>query len=392
MKKDKYSRRVTRFRTFEIVVTVIALLLLACAYAGKVDPSDFFPAPFLGLAFMPMLILAIVLLVITLVARRSIAFVILFVAMVICLPITHKFFPINTSENTPAMPVDKSSMLKVMTYNVLGFNYHEPSSSVQPSPSMQLILDADPDVVLMQEGSASGLEWSEIPSLKEYRQQITDKFPYTFQGNEGLCILSKFPFTTVPLGTASQGRSPLGFNRNQTSYIARAFDLQLPKGKQLRIIDFRLQSYHLSFGKNMSVRVSPDVKPSKVERMRRSFSLRGENAAMLRDEIDKSPQNVIVCGDMNDISASHVYRIICGDDLRDAWADVGLGYGYTYNRFGLRFRIDHILYRGALRALHIQRIKGGSSDHYPLMATFDVEVNEVITADMNLSDKVTNYK
>ena len=159
-----------------------------------------------------------------------------------------------------------------------------------------------------------------------------------------------------------------------TSHIARAYDLQLPKGKQLRLIDFRLQSYHLSFGKNMSVRVSPDVKPSAMERMKRSFALRDDNAKMLRAELDRSPDNVIICGDMNDIPASHVYRLIRGNDLHDTWTDVGLGYGHTYNRFGLRYRIDHMFYRGDVRALRIERIKGGSSDHYPLMASFDIDV------------------
>lgn len=362
-------------RRFEYVMAGLALLLVVCAYAGRVNPNDFFLAPFLGLAFIPVLIVSLVLLVIALVSRRSLAFLFVAVALVFCLPILHKFFPINTRENTPAMPVERSAMLKVMTYNVLGFNCHEPSLETKPSESIKLILDADPDVVLMQEGNARGVEWDEMPTLKPYQQQIADKFPYRYQSNEGLNILSKFPFTTVPLGESMEGRSPLGFNRNETSHVARAYDLQLPSGIQLRLIDFRLQSYHLSFGKNMSVRVSPDVKPSAMERMRRSFALRGENASMLRTEIDRSPENVIVCGDMNDIPASHVYRLICGNDLKDAWCKVGLGYGYTYNRFGLRYRIDHVLYRGDVRALRALRIKGGSSDHYPVMVTFDIDVS-----------------
>ena len=360
---------------FEILTCAMAVLLMACAYAGMVDPNDFFPAPFLALAFMPMLVLAVVTLIVALVTRRWLATAIMLAAMALCLPIIHKFVPINTSENRPPIPVDRSSVLKVMTYNVLGFNYHEPSAGTAPSATMQLILDANPDVVLMQEGNASGVEWDDIPSLKPFMTRIDGKYPYRYQSNEGLNILSKFPFTTVPLGEPLQGRSVLGFNRNTTSHIARAYDLQLPSGKQLRLIDFRLQSYHLSFGKNMSVRVSPDVKPSPLERMRRSFALRGDNAAALRDQIDRSPGNVIVCGDMNDISASHVYRVICGDDLRDAWSDAGLGYCHTYNRFGLCYRIDHILYRGDLRPLTAQRIKGGSSDHYPLMVTFDIDIS-----------------
>lgn len=361
-------------RTFEYVMLGMSLLLLGCAYAGRVNPNSFFPAPFMGLAFMPMFILAVALLAVAMVARRWIGFWFMVAALVLCLPISHIFMPFNTSENTPPMPVDRAAMLKVMTYNVLGFNYHEPSLGSKPSESMKLILDADPDVVLMQEGNASGTEWDEIPSLKPYMQQVADKYPYRYQSNEGLNILSKFPFTTVALGEASQGRSVLGFNRNMTSHVARAYDLQLPSGKQLRLIDFRLQSYHLSFGKNMSVRVSPDVKPSALERMRRSFALRDDNAKMLRAELDRSPENVIVCGDMNDIPTSHVYRVIRGNDLYDAWVKTGLGYGYTYNRFGLRYRIDYIFYRGDLRALRAERIKGGSSDHYPMMVTFDIDV------------------
>lgn len=373
-KKDRYRRKPKKMRTFEYVMAGMSLLLLACAYAGRVNPNTFFPAPFLGLAFMPMFVLSVVMLGVALVARRWLGFWFMVVALVLCLPISHKFMPINTRENTPPMPVDQAAMLKVMTYNVLGFNYHEPTLGTKPSETMKLILEANPDVVLMQEGGASGVEWEEIPSLKPFQQQIAEKFPYSYQSNEGLSILSKFPFTTVPLGEAVEGRSVLGFNRNMTSHIARAYDLQLPSGKQLRLVDFRLQSYHLSFGKNMSVRVSPDVKPSALERMKRSFALRDENAKMLRAELDRSPENVIVCGDMNDIPTSHVYRVIRGSDLFDAWTKVGFGYGYTYNRFGLRFRIDHVLYRGDLRALNAKRIKGGSSDHYPVMVTFDIDV------------------
>jgi len=171
-------------------------------------------------------------------------------------------------------------------------------------------------------------------------------------------------------------RSVLGYNHETTSHLARAYDLQLPSGKQLRLVDFRLQSYHLSFGKNPNVRISPDAKPSAIERMRRSFALRGANAASLRKALDDSPENIIVCGDMNDVSASHVYRVICGDDLKDAWVETGRGYGHSFNRHNLPFRIDQILYRGDIRALEAKRIKDGSSDHYPVMATFDIEITK----------------
>ena len=362
-------------RTFEVVVAVLAVLLVCCAYAGAIDPQRFILAPFLGLAFMPILVLLALALICALIWRRWIALAVVVVSLMATAPIIKLFMPLNSSDEAPPVPADPTMILKVMTYNVLSFNYNEPNLSAEPSATMRLILDANPDVVLLQEGTPGGVEFEGITSIVPYLAEIKKKYPYCYYGNEGLNLMSKYPFTTQLLGMPQHERSPLGYNRNGLSYLARAFDLQLPSGKQIRLVDFRLQSYHLSFGKNQVVRVSPDVKPSRLERMRRSFALRDENATALRKVIDDSPANLIVCGDMNDITASHVYRVICGNDLKDAWAEAGNGYAYTYNRFGLCYRIDHILYRGAIRAIDAERLKGGSSDHYPMMVTFDMDIN-----------------
>jgi endonuclease/exonuclease/phosphatase (EEP) superfamily protein YafD len=362
-------------RTFEVVVAVLAVLLVCCAYAGAIDPQRFILAPFLGLAFMPILVLLALALICALIWRRWIAVAVVIVSLMATAPIIKLFMPLNSSDEAPPVPADPTMILKVMTYNVLSFNYNEPNLSAEPSATMRLILDANPDVVLLQEGTPGGVEFEGITSIVPYLGEIKKKYPYCYYGNEGLNLMSKYPFTTQLLGMPQHERSPLGYNRNGLSYLARAFDLQLPSGKQIRLVDFRLQSYHLSFGKNQVVRVSPDVKPSRLERMRRSFALRDENATALRKVIDDSPANLIVCGDMNDITASHVYRVICGNDLKDAWAEAGNGYAYTYNRFGLCYRIDHILYRGAIRAIDAERLKGGSSDHYPMMVTFDMDIN-----------------
>ena len=370
---DIYRHKKKKKWTFEIITAVAALLLIACAYSGDIDPQRFFLAPFMLLAFMPMLILALALLLVALLWRRWLALVVILVSLLVALPTIKVFTPLNTSENRPPVPADTTMILKVMTYNVLAFNYNEPLLSNVPSATMKLILDAGPDVVLLQEGSCRGIGWEEVPSLKPYINEMKSRFPYRYESSEGLSMMSRYPFTTVAIGEAQQSRSALGYNRNQTSYLARAYDMQLPNGKQLRLVDFRLQSYHLSFGKNMSVRVSPDVKPSALERMRRSFALRGDNAAALRTAIDDSPANVIVCGDMNDVPTSHVYQVIKGNDLHDAWAESGRGYAYTYNRHGLKYRIDHVFYRGDITALTAKRLRGGSSDHYPLMVSFDIE-------------------
>ena len=362
-------------RKFEILTAIVALIMIGCAFAGYIDPRAFFPASFMSLAFMPMLLLVLLFLVIALLWRKWIAVVTVVVAVVIVLPVFTMFLPMNTAENAPPVPADPKALLKVMTYNILSFNYNDVEKRDEPSASMHLILNADPDVVLLQEGVAD-IEWEEVPSLKPLMAEIKSHYPYRYLGDEGLCIMSKFPFQAHTVGEPQTIHTALGYNRKQTSYLARYFDLQLPSGKQLRLVDFRLQSYHLSFGKNPNIRVSPDVKPNPLERMRRSFGLRTDDAERLRKFIDASPKNVIVCGDMNDVPASHVYRVIRGNDLNDAWCDVGRGYANTYNSHHLSYRIDHIFYRGAIQAVRATRIKGGSSDHYPIMATFDIDINE----------------
>lgn len=359
---------------FEVLALLLGLLLILCAYAGKFDPQSFFPAPFLTLAYMPMLVFVALVMVVALLCRRWLAAGIILLAFVATLPVFSLYVPLNNEEDLPPMPAEKRHLLRVMTYNVLSFNYNEPLATDQPLTTMSLILEANPDVVVLQEGGAAGIEWIDIPSLAPYVGQIKARYPYLYSSPEGLNIMSKYPFTTQALSEPRHTRSVLGYNREMKSYLARAYDLQLPSGKQVRLIDFRLQSYHLSFGKNQNVRISPDLKPAPLERMRRSFALRSNDAATIRQAIDNSPQNLIVCGDMNDVPTSHVYRVIRGEDMTDSWAEVGYGYACTFNRHHLPFRIDHILYRGALQAVQAQRLKGGSSDHYPLLVTFDIDV------------------
>ena len=76
-------------------------------------------------------------------------------------------------------------------------------------------------------------------------------------------------------------------------------------------------------------------------------------------------------GDMNDTPGSYAYRTICGEDMRDSWADVGFGPIYTFHDHHLYVKIDHILYRGDMKVLSSRRDKEGESDHYPLVAVFE---------------------
>ena len=219
---------------------MFAVVVILCAYAGKISPQNFFPAPFLTLAYMPLLFVLALVTLVALVCRRWLVAAMMALAFVVTLPVFSIYVPFNSEDSLPPVPTEQSSLLKVMTYNVLAFNYNDPVPVGKPSTTMKVILDADPDVVLLQEGVAAGVVWSDIPSVRPYVDQVNAKFPYTYNSPEGLNILSKYPFTTIALSEPRRTRSALGYNREMTAYLARAYDLQLPTGKQLRLIDFRL--------------------------------------------------------------------------------------------------------------------------------------------------------
>ena len=82
---------------------------------------------------------------------------------------------------------------------------------------------------------------------------------------------------------------------------------------------------------------------------------------------------IVIMGDLNDTPGSFAYRTLCGEDLRDAWADTGFGPMYTFHANHMYVKIDHIFYRGNIKPLICRRDKEGESDHYPMVAVFERE-------------------
>ena len=80
---------------------------------------------------------------------------------------------------------------------------------------------------------------------------------------------------------------------------------------------------------------------------------------------------VIVMGDMNDISGTYTINRLKDAGLRDAWWEGGCGYGSTFHGYGLRLRIDHVLYQDRkLKLDEVKVIDSDFSDHNAVMAWF----------------------
>ena len=100
-------------------------------------------------------------------------------------------------------------------------------------------------------------------------------------------------------------------------------------------------------------------------KFRSALIKRAEQAATLREHLNKCPYPVIVCGDFNDTPVSFTYRTVRGN-LKDSFTESGQGTANTYNGKLPSFRIDYILYSPKFTSYNFEVSTLNHSDHYPI--------------------------
>lgn len=96
-----------------------------------------------------------------------------------------------------------------------------------------------------------------------------------------------------------------------------------------------------------------------------------ENVRRFIDEPRAEGNPVIVAGDLNDWCGSDCLNTMMGACLKGAWWDGGNGFGWTYFGWGLRLRLDYILYSDVLELVDVRVIDSDVSDHKPLMTRIE---------------------
>jgi len=343
-----------------LIAIIMAFVLLLAAYGGRVNPQ-IMTLPSLATLALPVIASAALLLMALLaLCRQWRSVAVLVGALLLSWPTLRLISPLNIVH--PDADASKPQ-LKVMTMNVTQFNCFDGD---HPSKNMRYILDQNADIVVIQEGLIY-YSYEQLQTVKPMLAELYKKYPYRKKHYFDVGILSKYPFTEV--------ESPV-LARDSTSYFIKAWDVDAPGG-ELRVVSMHLSSLRLSTN-DSRILDSINTPSGRRERARSvlkkltgGFCTHVHQAQAMRQLLDESPGDVLVMGDMNETPGSYCYRTVCGDDLRDAWADTGFGPIYTFNAHHLLVKIDHILYRGDLKPLSCWRDKAGESDHYPLVAMFE---------------------
>lgn len=270
--------------------------------------------------------------------------------------------------------ISSNNTFKILTYNTLMSGRLKKYTTKRPNMVMKYILDSDADIVCLQEFTVS--KKKEFLTIEDI-MHLFAKYPYKQikyrliekSNSHGIATFSKYPIINK-----KDIDYPSGFNLSIYSDI-------LIKGKIIRLINNHLESnkitdndraLQLSLKDKFSAENLKGVTLHFSRKLGIAYKLRAFQADAVAKVVAASPYSVIVCGDFNDVPVSYAYTTVKGN-LKDAFAETGIGLGWTFNDRLYHFRIDYVLYDSkAFTPVLYKTDKVKYSDHYPVFCKMNI--------------------
>jgi endonuclease/exonuclease/phosphatase family metal-dependent hydrolase len=265
--------------------------------------------------------------------------------------------------------------IKVMSYNVKLFDLYNWNRNTETRKHFfELIIKESPDIMCLQEfytSEGGDNEYNNLYTLLHIQKakHVFTEYTTTLRETDhwGGAIFTVYPIV---------GMGKIKFDVKSNN-LCMFVDLKINKDT-IRVYNVHLQS--ISFNKTdykfvddlMNNKETEELDKSKniLNRLKRAYIKRAQQAEMVAKHIADSPYPVILCGDFNDTPSSYAYHTI-SSTLNDAFVESGRGLGRTYIGKFPSFRIDFILHSDALKALQYYTIEEKLSDHYPICSYFE---------------------
>ena len=363
-KKSKKKKNIRFFGVTSRVLMLIVAGLLTLSYLSVlVNPAKAWGLSLMGLAFVPLSI-ANLFLLLWAVKRRSGSFVIPFLALLPSLFFVGRYVQLPSESEIAS----KDPELKIVSYNVGRFSLHDPKSGIadrsQCADSIFTFLKAqDADVICLQEFRIS--DFDKVRSylrkkMKGYRADFY-LFPMSNGSAFGNLTLSRLPV---------KDKGKIKFEESANLAIYTDYEVE---GRRFRVYNCHFESYNISLPGVLRGLLHADkaVFSEAGNKMKRSITRRPKQVDKVFSDIENCPVESFVCGDFNDNPMSYsYYRMTRG--RKDSFVEVGEGFGATFAGLWPLLRIDYVLLPDRFKALDHQTPRLKFSDHYPVITTVEL--------------------
>lgn len=349
----------------KILSYILYAVTLLAAYGGHFNPHLFTIPAVLTLILPYLVILTALTALCWLIKKRWITGALGVLTIFLGASDISSAFPLNF----PQKPKTGETTFSLISFNIFHTDDYRGSSAPE-NRSLRYLINSNADIICLMEIYDINTGSLELKGREALADTLRNLYPYIAgDGRYDFKVLSKYPVEQLNLphpGSAYEGYTYSFYqvkikNHNITLAVVHLPSFALSTEERNVLTDAGHQSVKKSITElNGTIR----------SKMSYAFSTRATATKELIQILDNLRGPVIVCGDFNDVPASWTYRQFMDHGFKDAFSETNFGPMITYNAHLMYFHLDHVLYRGDLRALKLKRGSIDSSDHYPLEAEF----------------------
>lgn len=349
------------------ICIVLGLLLIFTAYGGNVDPRTW-TLPSVAVLLFPLALTVTVLLLIINIFFSKICTAINIVSLIICIKSILYFCPLNIIHSET-----EGDSFSLMTYNIMALtDFNSALKTATDNPTLEFILNSGKDIVALQECYTLDItnDGSHVDS--SLKERLKERYPYIDIAPSGQAILSVYPIKKINHAYSDDSNLRVGvyevyIDNDTVSLInvhLQSIGLtQSDKELYMQLTEGQTENENLK-------RELKDIRKDLLGKLSKAFRLRAVQIEKIKEIANGLNGKIIVCGDFNDVTLCYACRVLLNDNFKDAYRKAGLGPAITYHDNRFYFRIDHVFFKGGLRALEAHKEQNSSSDHYPLAVNF----------------------
>ncbi|MES2425632.1 MAG: endonuclease/exonuclease/phosphatase family protein [Bacteroidota bacterium] len=345
---------------------VLCLALLISYLAPITDPKKIWIIAFFGLAYPPLLLANLLMIVYWLLRKKWLA--LLSILGILCgYSVLKNNIGMHPGNSNMAKPIS-SNAIRMMTYNVHDFKKYGSAKDISTKHEiLEIITHQQPDVIGIQEFyTRKRGQYAMIDSLKKIVGE--NFYVENFSGNdddkEGIGIFSKFPIIAkglVQLSALTNGNQCLYVDLKKGDKIFRVYSVHLQsisfQPEDYRYLDTVTQKGKADFGSTKRL----------GSKLKKAFMKRSEQVAQIKDHAKQCPYPYIIAGDFNDTPSSYAVNQMA-KGLKNAFCEKGFGLGRTYNGDFPNYQIDFIMATNQFNVASYTITEKKLSDHFPVCA------------------------